>query len=162
MTVKKACPLCEKEFNWLSSHLKHKHNLMSAEERAPHLRFSKDAAMKRGDTVLNSVVDDDTLTQFEEQKRNLSVEFQDIEDQIVWFYLMTKPLVCSTKDIRETIQTHLMPLYTMVRDSLETSMYIPRVQMKNDVVPPNVKRMKTLEVTDDDQNIADNETVNDI
>ena len=34
--------------------------------------------------------------------------------------------------------------------------------MKNDVVPPNVKRMKTLEVTDDDQNIADNETINDI
>ena len=78
---------------------------MSAEERAPHLQFSKDAAMKRGDTVLNSVVDDDTLTQFEEQKRNLNVEFQDIEDQIVWFYLMTKPLACSTKDIRETIQT---------------------------------------------------------
>ena len=65
---------------------------MSAEERAPHLRFSKDAAMKRGDTVLNSVVDDDTLTQFEEQKRNLSVEFQDIEDQIVWFYFNDKAL----------------------------------------------------------------------
>ena len=108
------------------------------------------------------MVDDDTLTQFEEQKRNLSVEFQDIEDQIVWFYLMTKPLVYSTKDIRETIQTYLMPLYTMVRDSLETSMYITRVQMKNDVVPPNVKRIKTLEATDDDQNIADNETIYDI
>ena len=135
---------------------------MSAEERAPHLRFLKNAAANHGDTVLNSVVDDDTLTQFEGQKRNLNVEFQDIEDRIVWFYLITKPLACSTKDIRETIQTHLMPLYTMVRDSLETSMYVTRVQMKNDVVPPNVKRMKALEVTDDDQNIADSETINNI
>ena len=116
---------------------------MSAEERAPHLQFSKDAAMKRGDTVLNSVVDDDTLTQFEEQKRNLNVEFQDIEDQIVWFYLMTKPMACSTKDIRETIQTHLIPLYTMVRESLETSMHVTRTQIKSDEAQPHVKRKKT-------------------
>ena len=120
---------------------------MSAEERAPHLQFSKDAAMKRGDTVLNSVVDDDTLTQFEEQKRNLNVEFQDIEDQIVWFYLMTKPMACSTKDIRETIQTHLIPLYTMVRESLETSMHVTRTQIKSDEAQPHVKRIKTSDVS---------------
>ena len=34
--------------------------------------------------------------------------------------------------------------------------------MKNDVVPPNAKRTKILEVTDGGQNIAANETINDI
>ncbi len=61
-------------------------------EEDPHL---KDGAVKLEDTVLSSVVDDVTLTHFEEQKRILNTEFQDIEDKIVGFYLMTKGSTCS-------------------------------------------------------------------
>ena len=61
----------------------------------------KDVAVKHEDTVLSSMVDNVTLTHFEEQKRILNTEFQDIEDQIVGFYLMTKPKTRSLKRIRK-------------------------------------------------------------
>ena len=119
----------------------------------------KEGAVKHKDTVLSSIVDNVTLTHFEEQKRILNTEFQDIEDQIVGFYLMTKPNTHSTKRIRKKIQKQLVPLYNLVRDSLEMSMYATSVQMRNDVVPPDAKRMKTSEVAVDDQNITTNETM---
>ena len=78
----------------------------------------KEGAVKHKETVLSSIVDIITLTHFEEQKRILNTEFQDIEDQIVGFYLMTKPNTRSTKRIRKKIQKQLLPLYTMVKDSL--------------------------------------------
>ena len=39
------------------------------------------------------------------------------------------------------------------------SMYATSVQMKNDAVPPDAKRMKASEVNVDDQNITTNETM---
>ena len=94
----------------------------------------KDAAVNCKDTVISSMTDNVTLTHFEEQKRILNSEFQDIEDQIVGFYLMTKPNPLSTKRIRKKIQKQLVPLYNIVRDSLEMSMYATSVQMQNDAV----------------------------
>ena len=38
-------------------------------------------------------------------------------------------------------------------------MYATNVQMRNDAVPPDAKRMKTSEVAVDDQNITTNETM---
>ena len=55
---------------------------------------------------------------------------------------MTNPLT-RTRHIKENIQMHLIPLYTMVRESLKTSMHVPRSQMKSDGVQPDVKRIKT-------------------
>ena len=153
-TKTRLCPFCHIEFNWLASHLKHKHNLMSAEERAPHLQISKNVGVKHKDTVLNSKAKNDTLIQFEEQKNILNVEFQDIEDQIVSFYLMTKPKTRSTKDIREKIQIQLYPLYKMVRDSLQVSLFEKNIQLNSDVCPSHTKKLKKFEVTDGDQNIA--------
>ena len=49
----------------------------------------KDAAVNCEDTVISSMTDNVTLTNFEEQKRILNSEFQRIKDQIVGFYLIT-------------------------------------------------------------------------
>ena len=92
---------------------------MMSNEKGFHV---KDAAVNCKDTVISSMTDNVTLTHFEEQKRILNSEFQDIEDQIVGFYLMTKPNTPSTKRIRKKIQKQLVPLYNLVRDSLEMSM----------------------------------------
>ena len=113
----------------------------------------KDGAVKLEDTVLSSVVDDVTLTHFEEQNRILNTEFQDIEDQIVGFYLMTKPDTRTTKRVRQKIQKQLLPLYKMVRDSLEISIMEKMLQRNVNVSGPDAKRMKTSEVNADDQNI---------
>ena len=100
--------------------------------------------------MLSSMTDNVTLTHFEEQTRILNSEYQDTEDQIVGFYLLTKPKTPSTKRIRKKIQNQLVPLYKIVRDSLEISMYVTSVQMKNDAVSPDAKRIKTSEVNVDD------------
>ena len=125
-------------------------------EKGFHL---KEAAVNCEDAVLSSMTGNDTLTHFEEQKRILNSEFQDIEDQIVGFYLMTKPNTLSTKRIRKKIQKQLVPLYNIVRDSLEMSLCATNVQMSNDAAPPDAKRMKTSEVDVDDRNITTNETI---
>ena len=114
---------------------------------------------KQKDTVLSSMVDNVTLTHFEEQKRILNTEFQDIEDRIVGLYLMTKPNPHTTKRIRQKIQKQLLPLYKMVKDSLEISTMEKMVQRNIDVSGPVAKRMKTSEVAVDDQNITTNETM---
>ena len=56
---------------------------MMSNEKGFHV---KDAAVNCKDTVISSMTDNVTLTHFEEQKRILNSEFQDIEDQIVGFY----------------------------------------------------------------------------
>ena len=147
MTVKTSnfCPLCKKEFNWIASHLKHKHHLMSAEEREPYLGLSKDDYVENGDTTSKSdeiMTDDDTHIQFEEERRNLNIEFQDIEDHIVGLYLMTRPMERGTKHIREEIQTQLLPLYKIVRDSLEMTLFEKNDQQNIDSSPSIAKRMK--------------------
>ena len=72
---------------------------------------------------------------------------------------MTKLNTPSTKRIRKKIQKQLVPLYKIGRDSLEISMYATSVQMRNDAVPPDVKRMRTSEVNFDDQNITTNNII---
>ena len=129
---------------------------MMSNEKDTHV---KEGAVKHKDTVLSSIVDNVTLTHFEEQKRILNTEFQDIEDQIVGFYLMTKPNTRTTKRIRQKIQKQLLPLYKMVKDSLEISTMEKMVQRNIDVSGPDAKRMKTSEVAVDDQNITTNETM---
>ena len=129
---------------------------MVSNEKGLHL---KDAIVKHKDTVLSSMTDNVTLIHFEEQKRILNSEFQDIKDQIVGFYLMTKPNTPSTKRIRKKIQKQLVPLYNIVRNSLEMSMYATSVQIRNDATPSDAKRMKTSEVDVDDRNIKTNETI---
>ena len=64
---------------------------------------------------------------------------------------MTNPLTRITRHIRENIQMHLIKLYTtlytMVRELLETSMHVTRSQIKSDGGQPDVKRMKTSDVS---------------
>ena len=117
-------------------------SLMMSNEKDTHV---KEGAVKHKDTVLSSIVDNITLTHFEEQKRILNTEFQDIEDQIVGFYLMTKPDTRTTKRVRQKIQKQLLPLYKMVMDSLEISIMEKMVQRNVDVSGPDAKRMKTSE-----------------
>ncbi len=69
--------------------------MTSAEERA------RDTAVKNGYTLLNSTVESNTLTEFYEKRRFVEVEFQDIEDRIVGFYLKAKASTRSTMSIRE-------------------------------------------------------------
>ena len=123
---------------------------MMSNEKDLHV---KEGAVKHKDTVLSSIVDNITLTYFEEQKRILNTEFQDIEDQIVGFYLMTKPDTRTTKRVRQKIQKQLLPLYKMVRDSLEISIMEKMVQLNVNVTPPDAKRTKISDVTVGDQNI---------
>ena len=119
---------------------------MSAEEWEPYLGLSKDDYVENGDTTSKSdeimTDDDDTHIQFEEERRNLNIEFQDIEDHIVGLYLMTRPMERGTKHIREEIQTQLFPLYKIVRDSLEVTLFEKNVQQNIDSSPSIAKRMK--------------------
>jgi hypothetical protein len=105
--------------------------MMNAEDHAVHLKSSKDTDVKHGDVAMFS---DYAPNEFD--RRALKIEFQDIEDRIVGLYLMTNPLTRSTRHIRENIQMHLIPLYTMVRESLETAMHVTRSQIKSDGVQP--------------------------
>ena len=66
---------------------------------------------------------------------------------------MTKLKTRSLKCIREKIQTQLLPLYKMVRESLEASVIEMKVQLNAVVTPPDAKRMKISDVTVGDQNI---------
>ena len=94
---------------------------MSAEERAPYLGLSKDDYVENGDTTSKSdeiMSDDNTHLQFEEERRILNAELQDIEYHIAGLYLITRPMERGTKHIREEIQTQLLLPYKIVRDSL--------------------------------------------
>ena len=138
-----ACPVCKKEIKQLHSHLRNKHRL-SAKERRPYMKIARESAVKHKNTVLTEI---NILTEFEEQKCSLDNDFKDIEDLIVTSYLKTKPSLPSTISIRETIRSHLFPLYRMIRDSLDKTMYESMVRQDGDAAPPEVKRVKTEEVS---------------
>ena len=106
------------------------------------------SAVKHKDTVLNKT--DIIVTEFEEQKSSLDNDFKDIEDLIVTSYLKTKPSLPSTISIRETIRSQLFPLYRMIRDSLDKTMYESMVRQNGDAAPPEVKRLKTEEASHPD------------
>ena len=126
----------------LLSHLKHKHKIINAEDRAMHLKRSKETKVKNEDTAM---FNDYILNEFD--RCALQIEFQDIEDQIGGLYLMTNPLTLSTRNIRENLQMHLITLYTTVRESMETSMHVTRTKMKIYGAPPDVERMQTSDVS---------------
>ena len=115
-------------------------SLMMSNEKDTHV---KEGAVKHKDTVLSSIVDNITLTHFEEQKRILNTEFQDIEDQIVGFYLMTKPDTRTTKRVRQKIQKQLLPLYKMVIRPIENLVYETTAQLKND--PSDVRNVAKVD-----------------
>ena len=60
---------------------------------------------------------------------------------------MTNASTRSTRHIKENIKMHLIPLYTMVRESLETSMHVTTSQINSDGVQPDVKHMKASDVS---------------
>ena len=66
---------------------------------------------------------------------------------------MTKSNTRTTKRIRPKIQKQLLPLYKMVKDSLEISTMGKMVQRNIDVSGPDAKRMKASDVNADDQNM---------
>ena len=138
-----ACPLCKKEIKQLHSHLKNMHRL-SAKERHSYMKIARESAVKHKDTVLAEI---NISNEFEKQKRSLDNDFNDIEDLIVTSYLKTKPSFPSTISIRETIRSQLFPLYRMIRDSLDKTMYESMVRQDGDAAPPEVKRVKAEEVS---------------
>ena len=95
--------------------------MMNAEDHAMHLKSSKDTNMKHEDVA---IFNDYVPNEFD--GRALKIEFQDIEDRIVGLYLMKNPPTRSRRHIKENMQMHLIPLYTMVIESLETSMHVTR------------------------------------
>ena len=118
---------------------------MSAEEQAPYLGLSKDDYVENGDTTSKSdeiMSDDNTHIQFEEERRILNAELQDIEYHIVGLYLITRPMERGTKHIREEIQTQLLPLYKIVRDSLEVTLFEKNDQQNINSSPSIAKGMK--------------------
>ena len=137
-----ACPVCKKEIKQLHSHLKNMHRL-SAKERHPYMKIARESAVKHKATVL---AETNVLTEFEEQKCNLDNDFKVIEDLIVTSYLNTKPSLASTISIRETIRSQLFPLYRMIRESLDKTMYESMLRQDGDAAPPEAKRVKTEEV----------------
>ena len=138
-----ACPLCNKKIKQLHSHLRNKHGL-SAKERRPYIKIARESAVKHKNTVLTEI---NILTEFEEQKCSLDNDFKDIEDLIVTSYLKTKPSLPSTMSIRETIRLQLFPIYRMIRESLDKTMYESMVRQDGDAAPPGVKPVKTKEVS---------------
>ena len=151
-----ACPVCKKEIKQLHSHLRNKHRL-SAKERHPYMKIARESAVKHKDTVLTEI---NIFTEFEEQKCSLDNDFKDIEDLIVTSYLKTKPSLPSTISIRETICSQLFPLYRMARECLDTKIYESAVQLDRDATPPEVKCVKTEDVThpDDGKDATVNES----
>ena len=137
-----ACPVCKKEIKQLHSHLKNMHRL-SAKERHPYMKIARESAVKHKATVL---AETNVLTEFEEQKCNLDNDFKVIEDLIVTSYLNTKPSLPSTISIRETICSQLLPLYRMIRESLDKMMYEAMFRKDDDIASPEAQHVKTEEV----------------
>ena len=150
MIEQQACPLCKKKFNsYIHCHLRNKHRL-SAKELRPYMKITR-SAVKHKDTVLNKI--DIIVTEFEEQNSSLDNDFKDIEDLIVTLIFEDKTVftqhnmgIC----IRETIRSHLFPLYRMVRECLDKKMYESMVQRDSDAAPQEAKRVKIEEVSNPD------------
>ena len=136
--ITRNCPLCkQKDIKYLSAHLKNKHKLVDAKERAPILKQSLNIAkckgeneVKRKDTVLAE--DESDLDEFNVQQRIISVNFQDLEDRILKLRLkalQTGYTAISEECYRLEIRAKLLPLYEMVINSLKT-LLVPITQMK--------------------------------
>ena len=150
----RTCSLCKKEgIKYLSSHLRYKHKMMSAETRAPYLKASRNTTIKNVYTVLNSTVEDGVLAEFYEKKRFIEQEFQDIEDRIVDFYLKIKPATCPSVSIREETQKQLMLLYKLVIRPIENLVYETTVQLKND--PSDVRNVAKIDCAVDEGKVAE-------
>ena len=131
----------KKTSNLLSLNCLHR---LSAKERRRYIKIARESAVKHKDTVLIEI---NIFTEFEEQKCSLGNDFEDIENLIVTSYLKTKPSLPSTISIRETIRSPLLPLYRMIRESLDKMMYEAMLRQDDDVAPPEVKHVKTEEVS---------------
>ena len=119
--VTRTCPLCKrKDVKYLSTHLKNKHKLLDAKERALLIKRSlKKSDVKRKDTVQKESATD----VFYEQERVLGASFKEIEDQIVDLRLQalqTEYSAISEQCFRLEIRAKLLPLYGMIMKSLET------------------------------------------
>ena len=145
----RTCPLCKKEgIKYLSAHLRYKHKMMTAEARAPYLKFTRTTTVKNGRTVLPSTIEDDVLNDFYEKKHFADVEFQAIEDCIVGLYLKASTGSFKTKSrelmlVRNEIQKQLIPLYKMVLQPIEDLVYGSMVQSKKD--PTDVRNVATID-----------------
>ncbi len=163
----RTCTLCaQKDIKYLGEHLKKKHNLLTAKERAPHLKRSllmqkedNDAeekkAVKSVVTVCeetNDAIRSDALAEFQEQERALSADFRTIEDNIVSLRLRAMNAARDAlyvDGVMMEVREKLMPLYEMVIESLKTSLYdnAPPMQLKRtnderDAESPEPKRKR--------------------
>ena len=151
----RTCPLCEKGgIKYIGAHLKTKHNLVNAKERAPYLkqslRDSRDSSAKCKETVPEMR---EKETMFQKQECQLRDDFLYLEDNIVGLQLRAintmQSSTTNVQTVREEVREMLIPLYTMVRTSLETIMYEPSMQVKqcdSEVPEPKRKRKKTTDV----------------
>ena len=122
--------------------------MMTAEARAPYLKFTRTTTVKNGHTVLPSTVEDDVLVEFYEKKHFADVEFQAIEDCIMGLYLKASTGSFKTKSrelmlVRNEIQKQLIPLYKMVLQPIEDLVYGSMVQSKKD--PIDVRNVATID-----------------
>ena len=149
----RTCPLCAKEgIKHLGEHLKNKHKLTTAKERAPHIKRSlmmqkageandgndsnveHNNEVKRADTVCeepNDTARRDAIAEFRAQERTLSANFQLIEDNIVSIRLNAMDVVHEAMCVERVtleVREKLVPLYQMVMKALETSLC--------DIAPP--------------------------
>ena len=140
--VARTCPLCKrKDIKYLSAHLKNKHKLVDAKERAPLLKRSLERSdVKRKDTVLAE--NESANDVFYEQERVLGASFKEIEDQIVDLRLQalqTEYSAISEQCFRLEIRSKLLPLYGMIMKSLETLLLPVTAQMKREDASKHVK-----------------------
>ena len=142
----RTCPLCKKNYKSLGVHLKLKHNLSDRKERAPYLKQalqdSRTSSVKNKQTIPKMVNKETTI---QTQERELRDNFLYLEDTIVDLQLQARysPQIISAnvQSVQEEVRRLLIPLYTMVRTSMETIMYEPPLQVKqSDSVVPESKR----------------------
>ena len=149
--------MCAREdIKQLGDHLKNKHKLLSAKERAPHLKRSlmiqkareandgndsnveHNNAVKRADTVCeepNDTARRDAIAEFRAQELTLRANFQQIEDNIVSIRLNAMDVAheaMSVERVTLEVREKLVLLYEMVMRSLETSLcgIAPQQQLK--------------------------------
>ena len=150
----RTCPLCKKNYTSLGTHLKLKHKLLDRKQRAPYLkqslRDSRDSSAKRKETVPEMC---EKEIMFLKQECQLRDDFLYLEDNIVGLQLRAintmQSSTTNVQTVREEVREMLMPLYKMVRTSLETIIYEPSMQVKqcdSEVPEPKRKRKKTTDV----------------
>ena len=152
--VARTCPLCKrKDIKYLSAHLKNKHKLVDAKERAPLLKRSLERSdVKRKDTVLAE--NESANDVFYEQERVLGASFKEIEDQIVELRLQalqTEYSAISEQCFRLEIRAKLLPLYGMIMKSLETLLLPVTTQTKREDATPSKHSEEASSQTDESE-----------